>query len=50
VGRTAILKKSLLVGLFLGLVFVELVIPEAFLPYEWQRAITQQAERIFPSH
>jgi hypothetical protein len=29
----------------LGLVFAELVILEAFLPYEWQQAVTQQAEK-----
>ncbi len=43
------LQKPLLVILLLALVFLEAVILEGFLPYEWQHAIQQQSERVFPS-
>jgi hypothetical protein len=43
------LRKPLLLILLVVLVLLEAVILEGFLPYEWQHAIQQRSERIFPA-
>jgi hypothetical protein len=41
--------KPFRVILLLALVLLEAVILEGFLPYEWQHAIQQRYDRVFPS-
>jgi hypothetical protein len=42
-------KRGLLIVALTGLFIFELGLLEGFLPYEWQHAIHQRSERIFPS-